>query len=140
MLWYAEPCSDLRFTALSATVPSSGYTTGGHAARSERAMVNRRSQRPLAAMFILLGCCAAHQTCEETFPSLGPSHPVRSSAHAGATTMTLSDVLQPETISWWLYTVNTLSNTVPCAVPWSCREEFLATWDPDLFDWNGGRK
>ena len=54
--------------------------------------------------------------------------------------MTLADILQPETISWWLYTLNTLSNTVPCAVPWSCREEFLATWDPDLFDWNGGRK
>ena len=49
----------------------------------------------------------------------------------------LVDFLRPETTAWWQYTLNTLSNTVPCAVPWSCREGFLDEWDPDLFDWDG---
>lgn len=105
------------------------------------------ASRQLTTM-LLLGTCAAHQTCDEAFPFLGPAlntsrTPLAqklsaAAVQAGAPDKTLVDLLRPETISWWMYTLNTLSNTVPCVVPWSCREDFLATWDPDLFDWNGG--
>eukprot|EP01045_Picozoa_sp_COSAG04_P000539 COSAG04_NODE_13_length_42806_cov_92.030323_12_plen_105_part_00 len=82
---------------------------------------------------------SARPTCDEAFPHLGPAAGDASqAAPADAPHLTrLVDFLRPETTAWWQYTLNTLSNTVPCAVPWSCREGFLDEWDPDLFDWDG---
>eukprot|EP01051_Picozoa_sp_SAG22_P012018 SAG22_NODE_1212_length_5155_cov_2.020767_2_plen_192_part_00 len=117
---------------------------GGAHARISNAML-------LAAMLVLLGarCTAGRQTCDEAFPHLGPPPPPplggvtvdlpAAPLPSGGST-SLVALLRSETISWWLYALNTLSNFVPCAMPWHCREDFLKEWDPDLFDWSGDRK
>ena len=101
----------------------------------------------LLQLALLCSCTAARGTCEVAFPFLGspaslspgqlPAQNTTPGAGRSGSTASLVDLLKPETISWWLYTLNTMSNFVPCAAPWTCREQFLAEWDPDLFDWDG---